>query len=95
MGRYVYNQSSGKWILNMHKNTKKVLGIIILLTLSILFLLQLNYSIRTGTVVSIELISTSIDDNLFSFYFGVLVQLLIGLSLIKGVITVVKDNFSQ
>jgi len=74
----------------MHKNTKKVLAIITLLVLSILFVLQLNFSIRTGTVVSIELITTTKDDNILSFYLGAFVQILIGLSLIISLVKVVR-----
>ena len=74
----------------MHKNTKKVLAIITLLVLSILFVLQLNFSIRTGTVVSIEIITTTKDDNILSFYLGAFVQILIGLSLIISAVKVVR-----
>jgi len=74
----------------MHKNTKKVLAIITLLVLSILFVLQLNFSIRTGKVVSIEIITTTKDDNILSFYLGAFVQILIGLSLIISAVKVVR-----
>ena len=76
----------------MHKNTKKILVLISLLPVSVLFFLLVNYSIRTGTVVSIKLITANVNDDPLSFYFGVLALLTFGISLIKAIIDVVKGN---
>jgi len=73
------------------KTSKNVIALSTVLTIFILYLLQVSYSFNTGRVLSVDVFFTTEQENVTSFYFGVFIQILIGLSLLKGIYMLVKN----